>query len=149
VTGVDNAGKLDFVRTLGADQVLDHVRTDFTGTGEQYDLVLDVAAYRSAFAYRRALAANGRYLYVGGSVSTLLQVLLVGPLIGRAEGKKVRLLAVQPNPQDLLVVAELCRAGTIVPFIDRRFPLNDVPDALRYLGEGRAKGKLVITVDRG
>jgi NADPH:quinone reductase-like Zn-dependent oxidoreductase len=147
VTGVDNAGKLDFVRSLGADQVVDYARTDFTRTGEQYDLVLDLAAHRSAFDYGRALAANGRYLYVGGSVPTLLQVLLVGPLIGREAGKKIRLLAVQPNPQDLVTVAELCQAGTIVPVIDRRFSLSEVPHALRYLGEGRAKGKLVITVD--
>jgi NADPH:quinone reductase-like Zn-dependent oxidoreductase len=147
VTGVDNAGKLDFVRSLGADQVVDYTRTDFTRTGEQYDLVLDLAAHRSAFDYRRALAANGRYLYVGGSVPTLLQVLLVGPLIGRRAGKKIRLLAVRPNPQDLVTVAELCQAGTIVPVIDRRFSLSEVPYALRRLGEGRAKGKLVITVD--
>ena len=147
VTGVDNAGKLDFVRSLGADQVVDYTRTDFTRTSEQYDLVLDLAAHRSAFDYRRALAANGRYLYVGGSVSTLLQVLLVGPLIGRKAGKKIRLLVLQPNPQDLVTVAELCRAGTIVPVIDRLFSLSEVPHALRHLGEGRAKGKLVITVD--
>lgn len=147
VTGVDNAGKLDFVRSLGADQVADYTRTDFTRTGEHYDLVLDLAAHRSAFACRRALAANGRYLYVGGSVPALLQVLLVGPLIGHKAGKKIRLLAVQPNPQDLVTVAELCQAGTIVPVIERRFSLSEVPHALRHLGEGRAKGKLVITVD--
>ena len=147
VTGVDNAGKLDFVRSLGADQIVDYTRTDFTRTGEQYDLVLDLAAHRSVFDYRRALAANGRYLYVGGSVPTLLQVLLVGPLIGGKAGKKIRLLPVQPHPQDLVTVAGLCQAGTIVPVIDRRFSLSEVPQALRYLGEGRAKGKLVITVD--
>ncbi|HEU4422120.1 MAG TPA: NAD(P)-dependent alcohol dehydrogenase [Pilimelia sp.] len=147
VTGVDNAGKLDFVGSLGADRVLDYTRTDFTRTGERHDLVLDLAGHRSAFAYRRALAANGRYLFVGGSVSTLLQVLLVGPLIGRTADKKVRLLIVQPNPQDLLAVAELCQAGTIKPVIDRRYSLAEVPEALQYLGEGRSKGKLVITVD--
>ena len=147
VTGVDNAGQLDFVRSLGADQVADYTRTDFTRTGEQYDLVLDLAAHRSAFAYRRVLAANGRYLYVGGSVPTLPQVLLVGPLIGRKAGKKIRLLVVQPNPRDLVTVAELCQAGTIVPVIDRRFSLSEVPHARRHLGEGRAKGKLIIRVD--
>jgi NADPH:quinone reductase-like Zn-dependent oxidoreductase len=147
VTGVDNAGKLEFVRSLGADRVVDYASTDFTRTGEQYDLVLDLVAHRSAFAYRRALAAKGRYFYVGGSVPTLLQALLVGPLIGRTAGKRVRVLMVQPNPRDLLAVAELCQAGIIVPVIDRRFALSEVPDALRYLGEGRAKGKLVITVD--
>jgi NADPH:quinone reductase-like Zn-dependent oxidoreductase len=108
---------------------------------------LDVAAYRSVFDYRRALATRGRYLYVGGAVSTLLQVLIVGPLIGGKAGKRVRLLVVQPNAQDLVEVAELCQAGTIVPAIDRRLSLREVPDALRYLGEGHAQGKVVITVD--
>lgn len=147
VTGVDSTAKLDFVRSLGADHVVDYTREDFTRTGEHYDLVLDVAAHRSVFDYRRALAPRGRYLYVAGSVSTLLQVLIVGPLIGRKAGKKIRLLVVQPNAQDLIAVAELCQAGTIVPIIDRRFSLSEVPDALRYLGDGHAHGKLVITID--
>jgi NADPH:quinone reductase-like Zn-dependent oxidoreductase len=147
VTGVDRTGKLDFMRSLGADHVVDCTREDFTRTGDRYDLVLDVAAHRSVFDYRRALAPGGRYLYVGGSVSTLLQVLIVGPLIGRTAGKKARLLLVRPNPRDLVAVAELCQAGTIVPAIDRRFSLGEVPEALRYLGEGHAHGKLVITID--
>jgi NADPH:quinone reductase-like Zn-dependent oxidoreductase len=147
VTGVDLAGKLDFVRSLGADHVIDHTREDFTRTGERYDLVLDLAGRRSVFAYRRALAPGGRYLYVGGSVPTLLQVLLVGPLVGRRSGRKVRMLVVRPNGPDLLTIAELCRAGTIVPSIDRRYPLDEVPRALRRMGDGQSHGKVVITVD--
>jgi NADPH:quinone reductase-like Zn-dependent oxidoreductase len=147
VTAVDNAGKLEFLRSLGADEVIDYGRTDFTRSGEKYDLVLDVAAHRSAFAYRRALAPAGRYLYVGGSAATLLQVVLVGPLIGGTAGKKVRMLVVKPNTADLLAVAELCQAGRIKPAIDRRYTLSEVPEALRHLGEGRAKGKLVIDLD--
>ncbi len=146
VTGVDSTAKLDFLRSLGADHVVDYTREDFTETGEHYDLVLDVTAHRSAFAYRRALATGGRYLYVGGSVSTLLQVLAAGPLIGRKDRKRIGLLVVQPNPQDTVAVAELCQSGTIVTAIDKRFSLEEVPDALRYLGAGHAKGKLVITV---
>jgi NADPH:quinone reductase-like Zn-dependent oxidoreductase len=147
VTGVDNAGKLDFIRSLGADTVIDYARTDFTTTGERYDLVLDLAGHRSAAAYRRCLAPGGRYLFVGGAVPTLLQVLLIGPLLGRAQDAKVRVLAVRQSVADLLAMAELCQAGTITPVIDRRFSLAGVPDALRYLGEGRALGKLVITLD--
>jgi NADPH:quinone reductase-like Zn-dependent oxidoreductase len=145
VTGVDNATKLDFIRSLGADHVIDHTREDFTRDGRQYDLVLDIAAHRSAFDYRRALAPNGRYLYVGGSVGTLVQVLLVGPWIGTG-GRRIRMLAVRPNVQDLAAVTDLCETGRIVPIIDRRYPLAEVPDALRRLGEGRAEGKLVITL---
>jgi NADPH:quinone reductase-like Zn-dependent oxidoreductase len=147
VTGVDNTEKLEFMRSLGADHVIDYAREDFTRSGHTYDLILDVAAYRSAFAYQRTLKPGGRYLYVGGSVPTLLQVLLIGPLTGRAAGKKVRLLAVRLGVRHIGALVELCRAGTITTVIDRRYPLSEVPEALRYLGEGHAKGKVVIVVE--
>jgi NADPH:quinone reductase-like Zn-dependent oxidoreductase len=105
-----------------------------------------VVARRSVFAYRRALRPNGRYLFVGGSVATLFQILLLGPGIGRTAGKKLRLLVVQPNRSDLVALTQLCEAGKVVPMIDRRYPLREVPEALRYLGEGRANGKIVITI---
>jgi NADPH:quinone reductase-like Zn-dependent oxidoreductase len=148
VTGVDNTGKLDFMRSLGADLVIDHTQQDFTKNGKQYDLILDVIAHRSAFAYRRALRPNGSYYCVGGSVATMLQILLLGPLIRRTTGKKIRVLAVQPNLKDMLYITELYEAGKVVPIIDRRYPLSEVPEALRYLGEGRAKGKVVISLEQ-
>jgi len=147
VTGVDNAEKLEFMRSLGADHVIDYTREDFTKNGRTYDLVLDLAAYRSAFAYKRSLTPGGRYLYVGGSVPTLLQVLLIGPLTGRAADKKIRLLAVRLGAQHLAPIIELCQAGKIATVIDRRYRLNEVPEALRYLGEGHAKGKVVVIVE--
>jgi NADPH:quinone reductase-like Zn-dependent oxidoreductase len=146
VTGVDNTGKLDFMRSLGADHVIDHTREDFTKNGKQYDLILDLIAYRSVFAYKRALRPNGSYYLVGGSLATMFQVLLLGPLIRRATGKKIRVLMVRPNLKDMLYITELYEGGKVVPVIDRRYPLSEVPEALRYLGEGRAKGKVVITV---
>jgi NADPH:quinone reductase-like Zn-dependent oxidoreductase len=148
VTGVDNTGKLDFMRSLGADLVIDHTQQDFTKNGKQYDLILDVIAHRSAFAYRRALRPNGSYYCVGGSVATMLQILLLGPLIRRTTGKKIRVLAVQPNLKDMLYITELYEAGKVVPIIDRRYPLSEVPEALRYLGEGQAKGKVVISLEQ-
>jgi NADPH:quinone reductase-like Zn-dependent oxidoreductase len=147
VTAVDHTAKLDFLRSLGADHVVDYTREDFTKTGQQYDLILDVIAYRSAFAYQRALKPNGTYFMVGGSVATIFQILLLGPWIRRATGKHIRVLGVQRSRQDLLAITELCTAGKIAPFIDRRYPLREVPEALRYLGEGLVKGKVVITVD--
>jgi NADPH:quinone reductase-like Zn-dependent oxidoreductase len=147
VTGVDNTGKLDFMRSLGADHVIDYTREDFTNSGKQYDLILDLIAERSVFAYQRALRPNGRYFAVGGPVATLIRILLLGPGMRRATGKNIRILAVQRNRNDLVSITELCEAGKIVPVIDRRYPLREVPEALRYLGEGHAKGKLVITVD--
>jgi NADPH:quinone reductase-like Zn-dependent oxidoreductase len=146
VTGVDNAEKLEFMRALGADHVIDYAREDFTRNGRGYDLILDLAAYRPASAYRRSLTPGGRYLYAGGSVATLLQVLMIGPVIGRAGRKSIRLLAVRLGVQHLDPLIELIQAGKITTVIDRRFPLSEVPEALRYLGEGHAKGKVVVTI---
>jgi NADPH:quinone reductase-like Zn-dependent oxidoreductase len=147
VTGVDNAEKLAFMRSLGADQVIDYAREDFIKNERTYDLILDLAGHRPALAYKGSLRPGGRYLYVGGSVATLLQVLLIGPLIGRADGKKIRLLAVRLGTQHLAPLVELYQAGKITAVIDRRYRLHEVPDALRYLGEGHAKGKVVVNVD--
>lgn len=146
VTGVDNTDKLDFLRSLGADHVLDYTREDFTKRGEQYDLILDVIAHRSAFACARALRARGTYFFVGGSVATLFQVLLMGPWIRRTTGKNLRLLAVPQNRKDLISITELCQSGKIVPIIDKSYLLSKVPEALRYVTDGRAKGKVVIRV---
>jgi NADPH:quinone reductase-like Zn-dependent oxidoreductase len=147
VTGVDIPEKLEFIRSLGADHVIDYTRADVTRNGRRYELILDLAAHRSALAYRGSLVAGGRYLYVGGSAATLLQVLLLGPLLGRAEGKKLRLPAVRSGAQRLAAIVALCQAGTIATVIDRRCRLHEVPEALRYLGEGHAKGKLVAILE--
>ena len=146
VTGVDNAEKLEFMRSLGADHVIDYAREDFTRNGRGYDLILDLAAYRSAFAYRRSLLPEGRYLCVGGSVATVLQVLTIGPVIGRAGRRRIRVLPVRLGVQHLDPLVGLGQAGKITTVIDRRFPLREVPEALRYLGEGHAKGKVLVTV---
>ena len=146
VTGVDNTGKLDFMRSLGADHVIDYTREDFTENGKQYDLILDVVAHRSVFAYKRALRSNGSYFLAGGSVATIFQILLLGAWIRGTTGKKIRILAVRPNLKDLVYITELYEAGKVVPVIDRRYTLSEVAEAIRYLGEGRAKGKVVVTV---
>ncbi|MSP14036.1 MAG: NAD(P)-dependent alcohol dehydrogenase [Chloroflexi bacterium] len=146
VTGVDNTGKLDFMRSLGADHVIDYTQEDFTKNGQRYDFILDLVASRSVFAYNRALNSHGNYYMVGGSMVSMLQVLLLGSRIGKAEGKNVRLLVVRPNTKDLLFMTGLYEARKIVPVIDKRFSLREVPEALRYLGAGHAKGKIVITV---
>jgi NADPH:quinone reductase-like Zn-dependent oxidoreductase len=146
VTGVDNTEKLDFIRSLGADHVIDYTRKDFTKSQEQYDLILDLIAYRSPFAYARALKPHGSYFAVGGNVSTLLQLLLLGSSIRRRTTRNVRVLIVRRTQESLLAIAELCETGKITPVIDSRYPLSETPAALRYLGEGHARGKVVITV---
>jgi NADPH:quinone reductase-like Zn-dependent oxidoreductase len=148
VTGVDNAGKLDFMRSLGADHVVDYAREDFTRSGKQYDLILDVLAHRSVSAYQRALRTNGTYFLVGGSVAVIFQILLLGPWIRRTTAKNVRILGFPQNRGDLISIKELCESGKIVPIIDRRYSLGEVPEALRYVGEGHAKGKVVIVVEQ-
>jgi len=147
VTGVDNAGKLEFMRSLGADHVIDYTRENFTRDGRAYDLILDLAAYRSPLACRGSLHPGGRYLYVGGSVAALLQALLAWPLTGRAGGRKIRVLPVRLGVQHLAPLVELCQAGKIATVIDRRYPLGEVPEALRYMGAGNAKGKVIVIVE--
>lgn len=146
VTGVDNTHKLDFMRSLGADHVIDYTQENFTTSGKQYDLILDLIAQRSVFAYQRALRPKGTYFFVGGSVAVLFQVLLLAPFIRKTTGKNIRLLAVPQNRKDLISITALCEAGKIVPVIDRRYSLREVPEALRYVGEGYVKGKVVITL---
>lgn len=146
VTGVDNASKQEFMRSLGADHVLDYERDDFTRTGHTYDLILDLVGDRSARAYRRSLRPAGRYSYVGGSTGTLLRV-LAGGLVPWRRGKRVRVLGVRLGAKHLAPLVELIRDGRVVTRIDRRYRLDEVPDALAYLGAGHAKGKVVVTVD--
>ena len=144
VTGVDNAGKLDFMRELGADDVVDYRREDFT-RGEPYDLVLDLVAHRSVFAYRRALTRGGRYLMVGGTVRTLLRVITVGAALGLLSGRRLGLLIARSGPKYFGPVTERCIAGDLRIHVDRTFSLDEVPKALAYVGEGRALGKVVVT----
>jgi NADPH:quinone reductase-like Zn-dependent oxidoreductase len=147
VTGVDNAGKLDFMRSLGADHVIDYGSEDFTRPDEPYDLVLDLVAHRSAFACRRALAPHGRYWCVGGSVRTLLAIMTIGSIIGRLTRRRLGVLVVPQGPTHFTPLADLVVAGGISIRIDRTFGLDEVPEALRYVGEGLAHGKVVVTND--
>ena len=148
VTGVDSTGKLDMLRSIGADHVIDYTQEDFTKSGQRYDLILDVVASQSIFDYKRALSPKGIYVMVGGSLAAILQGFLLGPLISRTGSKKMGSVMWKPNNQeDLAILEELFAAGKVAPVIDRRYPLSEVPEALRYLEEGHAKGKVVITVE--
>jgi NADPH:quinone reductase-like Zn-dependent oxidoreductase len=146
VTGVDNASKLELMRSLGADHVIDYTQQDFTQNGNQYDLVLDVIARRSPSTCLRALKPGGTYYIVGGYVRVLLQFLLLGPRIKKQTGKTISILAVPQNRDDLLEITQLCETGKILPVIDRCYPLDQTPEALHRVGEGRAQGKVVIII---
>jgi NADPH:quinone reductase-like Zn-dependent oxidoreductase len=145
VTGVDNAGKLEFMRSLGADQVIDYASDDFTRPAQPYDLVLDLVAHRSPFACRRALAAGGRYRWVGGPVRTLVAIMTIGAIIGPLSRRRLGVLVVPQGPKYFTPLADLAVAGDIAIHLDRTFGLEEVPEALRYLGEGLALGKAVVT----
>ncbi len=145
VTGVDNALKQEFILSLGADHVLDYAATDYTKMVSGYDLILDLVCERSMFAIRRVVAPGGRYMVVGGSVPALLSAATVGRLLSTG-GRKIGVLMVRPNREDLLRVASMAATGSLRAVIERTYPLDGVPEALRQLGEGRALGKLVIEV---
>ena len=148
VTGVDHGDKGDFLRSLGADHVIDYTREDFTRSGERYDLVLDTIASRSVAACARALRPNGTYFFAGGAIRVLTGALVLGLWIRRTSGKRIRLLVVPQDRQVLVAVTELCAQRSMVPAIDRTYPLSEAREALRYVIEGRQKGKVLIVFDR-
>ena len=147
VTGVCSTRNLDMVRSIGADQVIDYTQEDFTKSGQHYDLILAANGYHSISDYKRALSPKGIYVCTGGSMAQIFQSMLLGPWMSMTGGKKMGNLAAKSNKQDLSFMKELFEAGKVVPVIDRRYPLSEVAEALGYLGEGHAQGKVVITVE--
>jgi NADPH:quinone reductase-like Zn-dependent oxidoreductase len=145
VTVVDKSSKLDMLRAMGADHVVDYLEEDFTRSGRQYDLILDVKTNRSPFAYLRALNTNGTYVTVGGSIPRLLQALVAGPFTSRLYHKHLRLVGLRPN-KDLTYINELFDAGKLRPVIDGPYVLADLPEALRLFGTGDHKGKIIVTI---
>ncbi|HUU39696.1 MAG TPA: NAD(P)-dependent alcohol dehydrogenase [Desulfatiglandales bacterium] len=147
VIGVDSTGKLDMMRSIGADRVIDYTQEDFTKNGQIYDLILDVVTYRSIFDYKRVLGPKGTYVMLGGgSWARVYQTMFLGPLISMTGSRKMVILMHKPN-KGLDFMIGLFEAGKVVPVLDRRYPLSKVPEALRYFGEGHAKGKVVITLE--
>ncbi len=143
LTAVDRTEKLDLMRALGADQVIDYTEADFTRSGRQYDLIFDVKTTRSFFDYRRALFPQGIYVTVGGKTARILQMLLFRNLVGNYE---MHMVGYKAN-KDLKYLAELFEGGKLKPVIDKCFPLEKTADAFRYFGEGCFKGKIVVTVE--
>lgn len=146
VTGLCSSSKLDLVRAIGADQVIDYNRVDITQTGQYYDLIFDAAAYRSVWDYRAILPPQGTYVMVGGSMTRLFQVLLLGFVISKITNRQVKMLTTKPNQADLVTLAELLAAGKIAPQIDRCYDLSEVPLAIRQLEQRQVRGKAAIRV---
>jgi NADPH:quinone reductase-like Zn-dependent oxidoreductase len=148
VTGVDSTSKLDVVRSVGADHVIDYTREDVIQNGQRYDLILDVVARRSMLEWTHALKPAGVYVMLGASTALLLQGTFLGPLISMTGSRKTAVMWWwKPFKQeDVAFLKELIEAGRVAPVIDKRYPLGEVPEALRYLEQGQARGKVVITV---
>jgi NADPH:quinone reductase-like Zn-dependent oxidoreductase len=144
VTAVDNEDKLDFMRSVGAHDVIDYRSDDFTRRRAAFDRVLDLVAHRSVFAYRRALAPGGRYQCVGGTTRSLLRIVTVGALAARVTGRRMGVLMVRQGPTHFVPMGERVARGEVVAHVDRTFTLDEVADALTYVGEGRALGKVVV-----
>lgn len=146
VTAVCSAGKMELVRSLGADHVIDYAREDFSQTRQVYSLILGIGGFRPLAVYERALSARGRYIMVGGANAQIFQALLFGPLKSHKNGRTFRHLTAVPSQQDLDLIRGWLEAGRINPVVDKIFDLHDVPAAIAYLESGRAAGKVIVKV---
>jgi len=148
VTAVCSPKNLDNARSMGADHVIDYTQEDFTRNGQRYDLILAVNGYHPILDYRRALSPKGICVVLGGKLPQIFQALLWGPLISKTGSKKLGFMGIAKlNQKDLVLLKELLEAGKVKPLIDRRYPLSETAEAVRYLEEGHARGKVVITVE--
>jgi NADPH:quinone reductase-like Zn-dependent oxidoreductase len=148
VTAVCSSGNVDAARAMGADDVIDYTREDFTRNGQRYDLILAANAHHSIFDYRRALSRDGIHVMAGGGGAQILQIMLLGPLLSLMGRRKMRLVMAKLNNPDLIVLKDLLATGKIAPIVDRRYPLGNVAEAIAYLEAGHARGKVVITVEQ-
>ncbi|NJM48729.1 MAG: NAD(P)-dependent alcohol dehydrogenase [Alkalinema sp. RU_4_3] len=146
VTAVCSREKSAMVVSLGADQMIDYHQTDITKMPAQYDLIFDVAAYRSVYHYLPILKPQGTYVLVGGAIERFFQLMLFGPWISRRQGKSIKVLSVKPNQADLVVLSDLLEAGKIVPVIDRTYPLSQVPAAIHQMEQRQVTGKIAIAI---
>jgi NADPH:quinone reductase-like Zn-dependent oxidoreductase len=146
VTAVCSTRNVDKVRTIGADHVVDYTQADFTRSGQRYDLILGVSAHHSISEYRRMLSQDGIYVAVGGGVARILEALVLGSFLSQLGRKKITFFIAKMNQKDLAFLGNLLETGKVRPVIDRRYPLSDAAEALRYLAEGHAQGKVVLVV---
>ncbi|MBS4178438.1 NAD(P)-dependent alcohol dehydrogenase [Lederbergia citrea] len=146
VTGVCSTRNVEILHSIGADQIIDYTKEDFTEKEERYDLILGVNGSHSISAYKRVLKPNGNFVHVGGAESQLFQALVLGPFISMTGSKKISSLLQRANQKDLIYVKELLEDGKVKPVIDKRYKLSEVSEAFKYFQEGHAQGKVVLTV---
>jgi NADPH:quinone reductase-like Zn-dependent oxidoreductase len=142
VTGVCRTSKMDLVSSIGADHVIDYTQNDITTLEQKYDLIFDTAAYRSVSKYKRILNPGGLYVLAGGSMARIFQLML----LSKTGAKNMRFISAKIVQKDLLAMIELMKAGKVKSIIDKRYPLAETAEAMRYLVDGCARGKVVVTV---
>jgi NADPH:quinone reductase-like Zn-dependent oxidoreductase len=147
VTAVCSSRNVEQAAALGADHVIDYTKEDFTKSEQRYDLIFAANGYHSLAAYKRVLTDQGTYVMGGGTTAQMFQVMLWGSLMSKSGGKRMCGLSAKQNRDDLVFIKNLFELGKIQSVIDRRYPLKDTADALRYLGEGHARGKIVIQME--
>ena len=147
VTAVCSTKNVDQARSLGADHVIDYTKEDFTKSGKLYDLIFAANGYHPLSAYKRALTSKGIYVMAGGSKAQIFQGMLLGKWMSESNGRKMGGVSAKRSQKDLVLLTKLLEAGKVVPVIDRRYPLSEAAEALRYLGAGHARGKVIITME--
>lgn len=146
VTAVCSTGNLEMARSMGADHIIDYTKEDFTRNGQSYDLIVAVNGYHPISHYKRALAPNGICVVAGGKGRQLMAAMFLGPLTSKIGNKKVRLVSMEAKAEDLAFVGNLLETGKVVPFIEKRFAFDQLPDAMRHIGQGHARGKVTIVI---
>lgn len=145
LTGVCSTDKIEFVRSLGVDHVIDYTQEDFTHNGKEYDLIIDAHALHSIFDYRRALRPHGRYVVHGGATSTLMSIMWLGPVFSLLGNRQLRILLHKAN-KGIDKLGSLLESGTVVPIVDKCFPFSQTIEAFKYYGDGNARGKVVVSI---
>ncbi len=146
VTAACSTRNVEIARSIGADHIIDYTVQDFAKEGKKYDIIIGANGNRSIFDYRRALNPNGVYVMSGGTGRQIFQAMLLGPLLSRTNGKRFRICSWKLERRNLVFLSELLENGKLVPVVDKRFPLNQVPEAFRYFEDKKARGKVVIVV---
>jgi len=147
VTAVCSARNLDMARSIGADHVIDYTKEDFTQNGQVYDLIFAVNGNHPLSAYQRVLNPKGFYVCAGGALPQIFQAMLLGPLMSRKNGRKMGFMGITKyNQKDLVYIKELLESGRVVSVIEKSYPLNEVPVAMRHVAEGHARGKVVVQI---
>lgn len=149
VTAVCSTRNVDQARSIGADHVIDYTKENFTKKGQKYDLILAANGYHTLSAYKRALTPHGIYVMAGGTMAQIVQSMLLSSLMSEKGGRTMGGLFTKPSQDDLITLKEMFEAGRVKSVIDRRYPLVNAAEALRYLGEGHARGKIIITIENG